>query len=161
MSTEETKPTRVIFLDIDGPVIPFGQYIINRNASWTRDLADIPFAIIKELQKKTAAVIVFNTTHNIPIEGIDDIKDIFIKNGMPKEAFHEDDRTQFPHFTTRLKAILDWLENHPEVTDWVALDDELFTNRDWLIHVDFNTGITPIHMNAVYKAFGMKEGFFL
>lgn len=138
---------RVIFLDIDGPVIPFSMFLINRMASHDRVLAPIPVAVVREICKRADAKVVFNTTHNSPAAGVDDIEVAIVKAGLPASALHSDVKTIYPQIDRDL-AVGEWLNRHPEVEDWIAFDDVRFTDKDNLIWVDPDAGLHLGHMNA-------------
>lgn len=54
-------------------------------------------------------------------------------------------------------AVKEWLARHPEVTDWVALDDVQFTDYKRLIWLDPNAGLHLAHLNeAIEKLGGQK-----
>lgn len=49
---------RIIFLDIDGPMIPGTRYLINRSCSFDRDFPAETIAVINEVCHRTGAKIV-------------------------------------------------------------------------------------------------------
>lgn len=67
------ETNKVIFLDIDGPTIPASYFLVDNMASWNRRFPDTTVAVIKRLCERTGAKVVFNTTHNRPFKGVDDI----------------------------------------------------------------------------------------
>jgi hypothetical protein len=151
---------KIAFLDIDGPMIPSGQYLINRMCSWERDFPAIPIACMNALCERSGAKIVLNTTHNNPIDGVPDIKVMLIRAGLKEEHFHVDSKTSYPNNTIsggrRMLAVNEWLEEHPEVTQWVAFDDEPFTNLENLILIDMDSGIHVGHLNQALGILGGK-----
>lgn len=147
---------RVVFLDIDGPVIPFGMFLIDSMASHHRILAPIPMACLKTLCEKSGALIVFNTTHNQSWEGILDIDEQMISCGFPAEFIHSDMKTKYPQLD-RETSVYEWLSRHPETEDWIALDDARFTEADNLIWVDPNAGIHLGHLNQVLDRWNCSQ----
>jgi len=150
---------KIAFLDIDGPMIPAGQYLINRRCSWERDFPAIPIACMNALCERSGAKIVLNTTHNSPIDGVPDIKEMLIKAGLKAEHFHAEAKTEYPDVIAdnrRQKAVFNWLDKHPGVTHWVAFDDEKFTEDENLIHVDLDSGIHVGHINQALGILGGK-----
>lgn len=148
--------TKVIFLDIDGPMIPATVFLYDKMASWGRRFPPTTIAVVKTLCERTGAKIVFNTTHNQPIPGIDDIHMAISKAGVDGEHFHEDRHTLYPQIDRAL-AVKEWLSRHPEVTNWVALDDVHFTDDERLIFVDSDAGLHLGHLNLAIDQLGGKR----
>lgn len=150
---------KIAFLDIDGPMIPSGQYLINRMCSWQRDFPAIPIACINALCDRSGAKIVLNTTHNNPIDGVPDIQEMMIRAGIKSEYFHENPKTAYPNVgggRRRMQAIEDWMTANPGVTHWVAFDDERFTEEENLIHINMDSGIHVGHLNQALGILGGK-----
>jgi len=152
--------TKVIFLDIDGPMIPGTWLLVDNLASWKREFPPHTVAVVREMCKRTGALVVFNTTHNRPFAkayGVDDIDDIdvaLVKQGLPEEYLHPTDHaTQYPDIERGL-AVTEWLHRHTEVTDWVALDDVKFTDDKRLLLVDPMVGLTVDHLNDAIDLLG-------
>lgn len=145
---------KVVFLDIDGPMIPSGMFLLNRNASYGRHFGEVPLAVIRRLCAETGAKIVCNTTHSRTIDGEPTIKDALIAKGIPADHFHPDSFTEYPD-KRRKQAVDDWLARHPEVTHWVALDDQKFTDDERLVHIDPDAGL---HVGYLNQAIGLLGG---
>ena len=63
---------KIIFLDIDGPMIPYTSFLFNPHASFDQVLDDRCCRVLHKIIEASGAKIVFNTTHNTmlyPIEG--------------------------------------------------------------------------------------------
>jgi hypothetical protein len=56
---------RIVFLDIDGPVIPFSMFLVDRHASINRVLAPIPVAVVKMICERSGARVVFKKNHKV------------------------------------------------------------------------------------------------
>lgn len=150
-------PNKIIFLDIDGPMIPASYFLVDNMASWERRFPTTTVAVIKRLCERTGAKVVFNTTHNRPFDGIDDIDVALEKQGLDREHIHETDlATKYPDIERDL-AVKEWLHRHPEVTDWVALDDARFTEDDRLIWVDPDAGLHLGHLNEAIDRLGGQK----
>lgn len=148
------ETNKIIFLDIDGPMIPASYFLVDSMASWKRRFPDTTVAVIKRLCEQTGAKVVFNTTHNRPFDGVDDIDVALEKQGLDREHIHETDlATKYPDIERGL-AVKEWLSRHPEVTDWVALDDVRFTDDPRLIFVDSDAGLHLGHLNAAVEKLG-------
>ena len=114
---------KIIFLDIDGPMIPLRSYIWDRNASWKQLLDPMCVKVLRAVIDETGAKIVFNTTHNTMLEATNSSPGLiarFVEHGF-KDDLHEDLRTIYPA-TDRKTSIMEWLHRHPTET-WVAFDD--------------------------------------
>lgn len=150
---------KVVFLDIDGPMIPAGQYLIHRQCSHQRIFAQIPLAVLNEFCKRSEAKIVLNTTHNRPIDGVPDIQQALVNAGISPDHFHPTDpQTAYPA-ARRGQAVKDWLAQHPEITGWVAFDDSNFTDDENLILIDLDEGLNVRHMNMAFNVLGVGKPF--
>jgi hypothetical protein len=146
---------KLIFLDIDGPMIPSGMSLIHPHASWKRMLSPICVAVLKEMLKKSDAYLVTNSTHNVDLNGEPSIRDVLISYGIPDEAFHRNWKTDYPD-VSRDVAVKKWLAENGEY-DWIALDDARFMEDTRVVYVDFDTGLTPAHYNEVAEMWGLPE----
>lgn len=149
-------PTKVIFLDIDGPMIPATMFLVDKMASWHRLFPATTVAVMNRLCADTGAKIVFNTTHNEAMKNVDDIEVALVKQGLDAAHLHPSDlKTAYPD-ERRGAAVKTWLAKHPEVTTWIALDDSRFTDEPNLIWVDPDAGLHVGHLNAALYKLGGK-----
>lgn len=145
---------KVIFLDIDGPMIPATMHLIDNMCSWQRRFPETTVAVLERLCERTGAKIVFNTTHNRSMEGVPDIEVALMDHNFSGEHIHPTDpKTAYPRAPRRC-AVEDWLAAHPEVTHWVALDDARFTDDERLIWVDPDAGLHIGHLNLAIEKLG-------
>ena len=155
---------KIIFLDIDGPVIPVNAGMYNSMYRTTHDRTAITLLI--RLCEETGAKIVTNTFHNEIWYQDGDLKSDLIKWGLKPEYFHEDWQTIFPNINYkqlnspvrgigRLHAINQWLVAH-EVDKWVCFDDRLFTDLPNLIHIKGGMGIRQTHYEQALEILGKK-----
>lgn len=147
---------RIVFLDIDGPIIPYSMFLVDRMCSWQRIIPAVTVAVVREVCKRGDAQVVFNTTHNTAIDGVDDIEIACIKAGLPEDAVHPDMKTKYPQIARDL-AVLEWLSRHPEVEDWIAFDDVRFTDKDNLIWIDPDAGLHLGHLNTALGRWGCTQ----
>jgi hypothetical protein len=125
-------------------------------ASWKRRFPETTVAVIRELCIRTGAKVVFNTTHNMPFKDTDDIDVALEKQGLDREHIHQTDlATKYPDLARDL-PVKDWLYRHPEVTEWIALDDVKFTDDERLIWVDPDAGVHLGHLNEAIERLGGK-----
>lgn len=161
---EET--TRVIFLDIDGPMIPDTMLLAEYWASWQRKMPPTTVAVVNCLCKESGARIVTNTTHNhqppaprVPDEDLTPIKEALIREGVKPDYFHKDSKTQYPD-VSRMAAVNHWLSAHPEVSEWLIIDDDaqfahsVDPNVLW---VDPGTGLAISHLERALRHFGITK----
>lgn len=133
--------TRVIFQDIDGPLIPFRLYFGGdrpfANGSFIYD--PIAVGMLKALCEQCEAKIVFNTAHNEnPAEALRYQAQV---NGFA-ECLHPEVKTGFMTETTsRLGAVDKFRERHPEIKSYCIIDDYKLNDPN-AIQVDFNVGMT-------------------
>ena len=144
----------IVLLDIDGPVIPATQMLVDPMSCCDRIVPRTTVAVLNRLCERTGALIVFNSTHNVPWEWAPDIADALVSAGLYRRHVHPThDRTAYPD-VPRAQAASDWLAAHPEVDDWIAFDDDRFTDDERLIHVDPDFGLGLAHLNRALFRFG-------
>ena len=139
---------KIIFLDIDGPMIPDPLYSINGQVSIQRShMSTCAVGLLTRICEKYNALIVTNTAHNGHIrDGVFDLKTDLISHGLQPEFFHENWHTNFAiqdwdkGISDRMLAINHWISQNGE-SDWVCFDDIQFTQDKRLILIDFHLGI--------------------
>lgn len=169
---------KIIFLDIDGPVIPYGCYFVNRDASYQRVFSNTAIGYVKKLLELSDAKLVTNSMHNFYDRSNEDdynnglsydinfysLKDDLIAAGISSDTFHDDWRTELsgskPGPNPRLDAIYGWIkknEFYGEDKIWIDFDDEDFAPElDCCINIDFNNGITFENFSKACKIFNVK-----
>jgi HAD domain in Swiss Army Knife RNA repair proteins len=151
---------KVIFLDMDGPMIPAGMYFIDPKCSFDRKCSPISVAIINRLCLESGAKIVTNTYHNTAGAAL---KADLIREGIKEEYFHENWQTIFPHgirvvdttLNDRMAGIQQWMIENGEV-DWLCFDDSYFTKDERLILVDFDAGIGGKEFDKACRFWNLK-----
>lgn len=160
----------IIFLDFDGPMIPSRAYFMPQQ---TRPIVSVfdPAAVglINRLAEKAEAKIVIHSSWRKTVL-IDDtlvggsIKSHIIAQGIKEEYLHEDLCCPFKFTSNRWHDISFWLEDRPEVTNYVIIEDEpipygleeLF--KDKHISIDFDEGLTfAKYKEALIKLTGNDE----
>jgi hypothetical protein len=146
---------RIIFVDIDGPVINTPCYWVDGMASLQRSVMNTQsIGILNRLAKLASARIVTNSTHNnfTVKETGRTLRADLLKWGLKEEYIHENWCTTFPWpdlesdplYPThrRLRGIMEW-ENANGEADWIAFDDEPFLHESdgRLMLIDFDHGI--------------------
>ena len=156
---------KIIFLDIDGPVIHQPCYYIDIDSSFKRSVVSTTaIGYLNKLCTDYNAKIVCNSTHNdyIPFTKVQgDLKHDLIRHGVDGYNFHVNWRTGYPNnlkgkatrssSTNRLVAIELWQEENG-VVDWICYDDDRFTQDKRLYCVSFERGIDmDAYMYAVKR----------
>lgn len=154
---------RIIFLDIDGPMIPsYCYYMFGSGASYNRDMSPVSVVLLNNLCNKASAKIVCKSAHNYMTSlKNNDLKTDLILNGIEEKHFHPQWRTDFgleiieSHARPlgRYESILKWLKENPDVEEWVDFDDENHTKDERLILVDFDYGIKMKEIEAAVELF--------
>lgn len=147
---------RVVFCDVDGPLLPSGMLLVDADAKEKCLLSPICVAVLLDLLAEADALLVMNTTRNVEPA---DLRAALRRAGIPDDVFHPDWMTEYPRFP-REEAVRRWLSGN-RVAAWVALDDEVFTVDGRLIPVDYDGGLTPAHRDAALKSFGLKPSLIL
>lgn len=145
----------IIFLDIDGPMIPGTQLLVDIDSCTKRIFPLTTIAVINEICKLTGALIVVNSTHNRPTEGAPNIIPALIAGGIDPAYFHDDGQTAYPEIDRDL-AIIEWLARHKEVVRWLAIDDCDCAPADKLVAIDGAVGVTLNDLNDVLERWGFN-----
>jgi len=143
---------RILFLDIDGPLIPSRAYEM---PSQTHN----PFVTIfdpcavgminKACEKQDRKIVLHSswirTAHMYPETLNMDVREWCIHQGIHKSLFHEDAYCN-RETSWRYDRIGQWLQDHPGTNDFVILDDEA-PEPTWhykrnVLLIDFENGIT-------------------
>lgn len=122
---------KVIFLDVDG--------VLNCTTSKSRCMNYVGIDAdkirrLKEIVDTTDAKIVLTTTWKDHYE-VGAYKQIeksakYLNNKFRKYELKVYDKTSEKRWVDRALGIFNWLDEHPEVTHWLILDDDRFVNYD-------------------------------
>lgn len=128
--------TKIIFLDFDGVLLPDNQAVDQSNQGLTMSnyLSTVEFdrdcvLHLNALLLASHAEIVLSTSW-AQGHSIGDLSNCLMRNGIdPGHLFEYDDPSEKAYMTprsssSRSKQIEDWIAQHPEVNNWVALDDD-------------------------------------
>ena len=155
-----TEKPKVIFLDIDGPIINAGCYGINKAASMSRRVMNTSaIGWVNMLCEFGAAKVVTNSTHNRDdaTMSVRDLRGDLIHWGLKEEYFHQNWRTRYAiDVFDRYNAIWDWMDKNGD-HDWVCFDDYFFKDDPRLVVVDMNDGITYNNFETAAKLFGIEK----
>lgn len=147
----KTPADKVLFLDIDGVVLPGRAYMLPNQSEGVVTVFD-PCAVsmINKACEKQDRKIVLHTSWirtgfwRIGVDGPGDVHEHCIAQGINPDLFHEDAYCN-RDIHWRYDRVAEWLARHPEVTDFFIVDDEPDPDDRFvghLINTDFDEGIT-------------------
>lgn len=141
----------VLFLDVDGPLIPSRVRCLHKAGSGSLNTWDpVAVAAIIDVLKKTSSRIVVSSQGRIL--GMRRFKEQMEQNGMPW-LLHPDWAISTDSKMSRAEQIREWLSRHPEVTTFAVLDDEdmpEFGTR--MIKVSYDDGLLYSHQSSLHLA---------
>lgn len=146
---ERTKS--VLFLDVDGPLIPMRAYHLTKRGSGPLSVWDpCAVGIVTKVLEDTQSRIVVTSTKRL--HGMRRFKEEMEQNGMPW-LLHQDWCTITDNNVSRPDQIKEWLGRHPEVTAYAVLDDHdmpEFGSR--MVAVSCQDGVLFGHMGDMLRA---------
>ena len=152
---------KIIFLDIDGPMIPTTMLMIHgASASQKRKFSPISVGLINSLCSLDDKIkIVFNSAHND--DGVMLYNDS-IREGIRSEYIHQNFITTYPSTNyNRIGAIEHWLRKHGmEATNWCCFDDYDLNQTNHIL-VEFDLGIQISHYTKAKELLGISMNGFL
>lgn len=150
--------SKVIFLDIDGPIFPARAYALkeNRQRSTFPRFDPVAVALVSRLCEVSGAKIVMTSTWKG--RGYEYICDAFRRNDFGPDLLHEDWATLGTSGNDRPAQIRAWLRDHPEVTHFVCIDD-MRLDMENAVLVDFDEGFLLHHYRAAAELLGSPDSF--
>lgn len=121
--------SKVIFLDVDGPMIPVRAYFLPNQTKPASVFDSCATAMLQRLIDDFGAKLVISSTWGR--FGKERCEELLSKNGIDPSHLHEDWITPRKMSSARFHEIGWWLKEHPEVTHYVAIDDEELP-IDWI-----------------------------
>lgn len=115
--------TKIIFLDFDGPMIPLRAYFLPTQTKPVVSMFDpCAVSLLNKLIDESGAKVVISSTWGM--QGRETIEKVLHKNGIDPAHLHDDWITPRKFSSSRHHEVKWWLDEHPEVTHYVAIDDE-------------------------------------
>jgi hypothetical protein len=147
----------VIFIDIDGPMIPMRAWVLNMDQPKYEIFDPVAAATILRVVLAAGAKIVISSSWRT--DGHDACVRILEMAGIDRLHLHEDWRTPITegHRATakgRAAEIYLWLAKHPEVEHHAVLDDMELPIPN-LVHVSMDDGILLCHQKALFGIFNL------
>lgn len=157
--------TKVLFLDIDGVVLPGRAYMLpNQTKPVVKTFDPCAVSMINEACRKQNRKIVIHSSWIRYFWGDDlegDVHGHCIAQGIDGSLFHEDLYCN-RDIHWRYDRVAEWLARHPEVTDFCIVDDEPDPDDRFighLINTDFDEGITMQNFRRILDGtFPIKGG---
>lgn len=140
------KKTQIIFLDCDGVLTSE-----RCNGYYDFDLWAVNY--LRWVCAKTGAKIVMSSAWRKREKAEEWFTEVFGKH------LHMHWRTGVSE--TRGHEINEWMDEHPEIENFVILDDDLHgleNHREWLVLTSIEDGMLTKHMKAVNKKLGLYGG---
>ena len=123
---------KVIFLDCDGVLNYKGCRA--RSPKGYKGISDVKLKLLKEIVDATAARIVLISTWKNGWEKdrsrITDEDTLYLLRKFRKHGLSVFDKTGENAWMNRGQGIFSWLSFHKDVTEWVVLDDEFFSDYE-------------------------------
>ena len=148
---------KVLFLDIDGVVCLHEEGVVNWGDNTADDIFDEQCCRrLKEIIDKTGCKLVLSSFWRLEKKDILNMLEQFRPFGITSADFHG----KTPLMENRGDEIMAYLARYPEITTFVAVDDEDFTNDDFphdrFVLTELAHGITePIQNLIVEKLIGI------
>lgn len=149
----------VLFVDIDGPLIPGRSYVGLSPAQKRWDLSAV--AMVNRLLERSKAKLVISSAWSI--FGRDELMNILIKVGLDCSNLHSDWSSFVGEDGHRLEGtreimIQNWLDAHPTAKQYAALDDnELIRKLKCGVFVSFEDGMMLSHYRLAAKYLDCEE----
>lgn len=126
---------KVIFLDVDGVLNSFRNVVGNGGFPFPEEtdgphaekhLDPIAIGMVRSLAKETGAQIVFESSWRKVTEfrRFAEFHDLEIVDEIPGQSQARSPEGGSWSTTEKCWCMLEWLEAHPEVIDWIVLDDD-------------------------------------
>lgn len=114
--------TKIVFLDFDGPMIPVKAYYLPNQTKIATLFDPCAVGMLLRLLELTDAKIVISSTHRQ--HGKAHVNKLFTQAGIPLSYLHRDWHTMLDSPYTRSEEIQMWLNDHPSIDPYIAIDDE-------------------------------------
>ena len=143
----------VIFLDVDGVLLPARSYI----RGWPKGFDPLAVDIIHHLRERfDPCTIVWNTTWNMHT----DVLRKYIEHSGIGDTDSVHTKTEYPFLRSRLDAIEQWCSDYhsDEEVNWVAFDDAPI-DHDRAIRVGTENGISVDDYREATNILGRPDDF--
>ena len=142
---------KILFLDIDGPMVPRRAWIYNKRKGDNGELAifdPCATAMLITLLNLSEAKLVISSTWRL--KGYERCARLLEDNGISAKYLHEDWHTHTDNNESRGDQIRKWLEKHPDVSHYVAVDDG-YVDIEHLVKCSNTDGLMLEHFQELAK----------
>lgn len=150
----------VIFLDIDGVVHSlYGQDIFKESC----------LVLLEKIVLGTGASIVLSSTWRTQAKSYAMVNAMLRQRRLPEIVDRTRDLSaEMQRYIPREAEICEWLDRHPEVTRWIAIDDiDLQSDstewarrlRGHFVHTNPNTGLVPADADLALRLMSPRRGY--
>ena len=142
---------KVIFIDIDGPLCPRRVYCVKKSNDEKQYFDPIVCQFLNKLITNFPVKMVISSAWQCM--GLKNISDIFINHGIDPSYIHEDWCTNPEDHSglTRAEEIENWLDRHPEVDRYAAIDDGDVAHLEGGVQCDFEDGLMTTHYEQILQ----------
>lgn len=146
---------KILFVDVDGPLIPASQFLLDKMCSFQRRIPELQIALLNAICERTGAKVVMNTTHNMIFPHIPNIRDAMVSSGFCIDYFHKmEPSTQYPN-GSRSNAVRSWLsEFGSDVSDYICIDDAVCADDDHMELINPDIGLQLPEVNNIIHRLG-------
>lgn len=133
-----SQTTKVIFLDFDGPI---SNYRTALQTGYHDEFDPVAVEALDHICVTSGAKIVCSSsrTHKNSRASFWENKRLFERAGFDMRNMHED-WSCWDAWIGRTKSIEEWLKNHPEITHYAIIDDDIVDLPNF-IHIDAYNGM--------------------
>ena len=153
---------KVLFLDIDGVLCTLrAHYAYAHKRRGIIDSWDpVGAKAIKEVCNTGVKIVISSSWRHYCVNPYDksDILGVRLSEHKLTEHLHKDWKTGIDG--TRGKEIRQWLSKHPNIKDFIVLDDDIFDMEDvtpYVIHTNANDGMSTDDIKKLYKWAGIGK----
>lgn len=118
----ESKTSKIIFVDIDGPMIPYRCLFLPGQTRVMTLFDPVAVSLLNHLCEDNDFKIVIHSSW-VRIMGGKPTFNHCVSQGIKPEHFHEDAWCN-EDINWRYTRVAEWLSRHPEITEYVILDDD-------------------------------------
>jgi hypothetical protein len=149
--------TKIVVLDIDGPMIPHRAYMMAENHGTIVSHFDpIAVMMVRRLLAFAPAKLVISSTWRGG--GKERMLHLLGKNGFPEGCLHGDwATTPLNANLRRWEEIQTWLNRHPETTHYAALDDDPIEELPGGVVCSFENGLEMKHFDRAGKLLAIDD----
>lgn len=154
-----TSPDRIIFLDIDGPMIPYRCLFLPNQTKIMKVFDPVAVGLINNLCEEHDHKIVLHTSWVQIIGGPETLEHCH-EQGLKPEHFHQDAFCD-EKVNWRYDRVAKWLHEHPGTSRYAIVDDDLFQQGSYkhyptgmkghMVQVNYYTGFLFHEYNEVLR----------